>query len=296
MHTWAVWQGAEYGICRYGLAVGSREWSPFRPSARWSFDSPYIEFLASIARRSVTPILLIALWQLSTTAGWISPSVLAAPSQVWSTFVELASEGEILRDIGLSAQRVFFGLAIGGSIGVALGVISGLSKIGEESIDPPLQMVRAMPSLGTAPLLVIWLGIDEGVKVGLVAIGVIFPLYINIFKGIRGIDRRYAELAKVCDVSRRELLLRVILPGALPQALVGLRLALGFAWLSLVIGEGINARGGIGYLVSQGRNALQTDWIILGLVLYALLGLAMEALVRFIEWRALPWKSGFTPT
>lgn len=156
-------------------------------------------------------------------------------------------------------------------------------------------MIRAMPSLGMAPLLVIWLGIDEGVKVGLVAIGVVFPLYINIFKGIRGIDRRFAELATMCGASRRELLRSVILPGALPSALVGLRLSLGIAWLSLVVGEGINATGGIGYLVAQGRNALLTDWIILGLILYAILGLLMESVVRLIERWAMPWNKGFIP-
>lgn len=247
----------------------------------------------SIARRSVTPILLIALWQYATAVGWVDPAVLAPPSQVWATFVELSSTGEILVHVLTSLQRVLLGLAIGGTVAVILGVASGLSKLGEEAIDPPLQMIRAMPSLGTAPLLVIWLGIDEGVKVGLVAIGVVFPLYINLYKGIRGIDRRFAELAQMCGASRRELLTRVILPGALPSALVGLRLSLGIAWLSLVIGEGINAQGGIGYLVAQGRNALQTDWIILGLVLYAILGLLMEALVRLLEWRLLPWSRGF---
>lgn len=247
----------------------------------------------SVARRAVTPLLLIALWQYSTAVGWVDPAVLASPSQVWATFVELAGTGEILSHVLISLQRVLLGLAIGGSVAVALGLTSGLSRLGEEAIDPPLQMIRAMPSLGTAPLLVIWLGIDEGVKVGLVAIGVVFPLYINLYKGIRGIDRRFAELAQICGASHRELLTRVILPGALPSALVGLRLSLGIAWLSLVIGEGINAQGGIGYLVAQGRNALQTDWIILGLVLYAILGLLMEAMVRLLEWRLLPWNRGF---
>lgn len=247
----------------------------------------------SIVRRSVTPILLIALWQYASGAAWVDPSVLAPPSQVWATFVGLASTGEILFHVLTSLNRVLLGLAIGGTVAVVLCIASGLSKLGEETIDPPLQMIRAMPSLGTAPLLVIWLGIDEGVKVGLVAIGVVFPLYINLYKGIRGIDRRFAELAQVCGATRHELLTRVILPGALPSALVGLRLSLGIAWLSLVIGEGINAQGGIGYLVAQGRNALQTDWIILGLVLYAILGLLMEALVRLLERRLLPWNRGF---
>lgn len=251
--------------------------------------------LAAIGRRSIAPIVLIGLWQVACAGGWVEPSVLAPPSQVWRTFIQLAATGEILHHVGISLQRVLLGLAIGGSVAVVFGAAAGLSKLGEEAIDPPLQMIRAMPSLGTAPLLVIWLGIDEGVKVGLVAIGVVFPLYINIFKGIRGIDRRFAELARVCNASRREVLSRVVLPGALPSALVGLRLALGIAWLSLVVGEAINAQGGIGYLVSQGRSGLQTDWIILGLVLYAALGLTMEALVRIIEWRTLPWRRDFLP-
>jgi len=246
-----------------------------------------------MARRAIVPLLLIALWQLAGSSGWVEPSVLAPPSQVWNTFAELFVSGDIFRHIAISLQRVVLGIAIGGSIAIILGVAAGLSRLGEETIDPTIQMLRAMTSLGTAPLLVIWLGIDEGVKVGLVAIGAVFPLYINLYKGIRGIDHRYAELAKMCGASRTELLTRVILPGALPSALVGLRLSLGIAWLSLVIGEGINADGGIGYLIAQGRNALQTDWIILGLVLYAILGLLMEALVRLIERRLLPWNKGF---
>jgi len=262
-------------------------------SARAAGSKRRSRLLPVILRRSIAPVLLIALWQWASVAGWVDPSVLAPPSQVWSTFVELARTGEIVSHIATSLERVLAGLAIGGSVAVVLGLTAGLSRIGEDAIDPPLQMIRAMPSLGIAPLLVIWLGIEEGVKVGLVAIGVVFPLYINLYKGIRGIDRRYAELAQMCGVSRRELLTRVILPGALPSTLVGLRLSLGIAWLSLVIGEGINAQGGIGYLVAQGRNALQTDWIILGLVLYAMLGLLMEALVRFLEWRLTPWNRGF---
>ena len=248
----------------------SAEQKPIRQRSQMRWIGKGLSALTPIAHRAVTPMLLIGLWQLASSLGWIQVSILAPPSRVWQTFVELASTGEILRHVVISLQRVLLGLSIGGSIAVTLGLLAGLSKLGEEAIDPPLQMIRAMPSLGTAPLLVIWLGIDEGVKVGLVAMGVVFPLYINIYK--------------------------VILPGTLPSALVGLRLSLGSAWLSLVIGEGINAQGGIGYLVSQGRNALLTDWIILGLVLYAILGLLMEALVRLIEWRALPWRRSFVAT
>jgi sulfonate transport system permease protein len=253
---------------------------------------PIASAATTIVRRAAMPTGLIILWQFAGDSGWLDPAVLATPSQVCATFIELLSSGEMLSDVAVSLWRVVQGIVIGGTIAIVLGTLTGLSKIAEDTIDPTLQMLRAMPFLGIAPLLVIWLGIDEGVKVGLVTIGVIFPLYINLYKGIRGIDRRYAELAQMCGASRWELLRRVILPGALPSALVGLRLSLGVAWLSLVVGEGINAQGGIGYIIAQGRNALQTDWIIVGLVLYAILGLLMEAMVRSLEKRALPWNRG----
>jgi sulfonate transport system permease protein len=256
---------------------------------------PRLGWVWHVARRAMTPVLLIALWQALSASGMIDPAALASPLQVWRTFLDLAGTGEIFADLAISFWRIVLGFAIGGSVALVLGLIAGLSRLGEDAVDPPLQMIRAMPSLGMAPLLVIWLGIDEGVKVGLVAIGVVFPLYINLTKGIRGIDRRFAELARVCDATRRELLLRVVLPGALPSVLVGLRVALGIAWLSLVVGESINAQGGIGYLIAQGRNALQTDWIVLGLVLYAALGLAMEGFVRLLERWALPWRREFLP-
>lgn len=243
--------------------------------------------------RIASPVALIGLWQLSADQGWTTTAELSPPAKVWQTGVQLFNNGQLLDDVGKSLERVLLGLAIGGSVAIILGLISGLSRLGESLVDPPLQMLRTMPSLGTAPLLVIWLGIDEGIKVGLVAIAVLFPLYINLHRGIRSIDHRYRELAAICGASRRQVIRDVILPGAMPSLLVGLRLSLGIAWLALVIGEEINANGGIGYLISQGQNALQTNLIILALVLYAILGLLMEGVVRIIEVRVLRWRRGF---
>jgi sulfonate transport system permease protein len=143
------------------------------------------------------------------------------------------------------------------------------------------------------PLLIVWLGIGEGVKIGLIVIGVVFPVYLNLHKGIRSVDPRYAELSRACGVGRWGVIRKVILPGALPAFLIGLRFALGIAWLSLVIGETVNADKGVGYLIMHGQQYLQTDVIVMGLVIYAILGLLMEALVRLIEWRALPWRREF---
>ena len=249
--------------------------------------------LASIARRSAVPIALIVIWQLASAFGWIDSKTLASPLQVWHTAKELSGEGELWPNVLVSLRRVVIGLAIGGAIGTLLGLVAGLSRVGEELVDAPLQMLRTLPFLGLLPLLVVWLGIGEGIKIGLVVIGVIFPIYLNLHKGIRSVDPRFAELSRSCEVGRWGMIRKVILPGALPSYLVGLRFALGIAWLSLVVGETTNAEKGIGYLIMQGEQYLRTEVIVLGLVIYALLGLCMEGLVRVIEWKTLPWHKEF---
>jgi sulfonate transport system permease protein len=249
--------------------------------------------LSGIARRAAAPLLLLAAWQAAASVGWLDPGTLASPAEVWQAFTTSLSSGELVPSILTSLRRVLVGLAIGVSIGTVLGLVAGLSRIGEELVDAPLQMLRALPFLGLMPLLIVWLGIGEGVKVGLVVIGVIFPVYLNLHKGIRGVDPRFAELSKACGVGRWGVIRKVILPGALPSFLVGLRFSLGIAWLSLVIAETVNADKGIGYLIMQGQQYLQTDVIVMGLVIYALLGLLMEGVVRLIEWRTLAWRKEF---
>ncbi|HEY4095800.1 MAG TPA: ABC transporter permease [Baekduia sp.] len=249
--------------------------------------------LPMILRRATVPILLIVLWQVASWAGWIDGSTLASPIEVWHAFTRSWSSGQLWPSILTSLRRVTIGLAIGVSAGTILGLIAGLSRVGEELVDAPLQMLRALPFLGLMPLLIVWLGIGEGVKIGLIVIGVVFPVYLNLHKGIRSVDPRYAELSRACGVGRWGVIRRVILPGALPSFLIGLRFALGIAWLSLVIGETVNADKGIGYLIMQGQQYLETDVIVMGLVIYAILGLLMEGLVRLIEWRALPWRREF---
>jgi sulfonate transport system permease protein len=248
---------------------------------------------AMIARRSLVPILLVVLWQIASWAGWIDDSTLASPIQVWHAFVDSWTSGQLGPSILTSLRRVVIGLAIGVSIGTILGLIAGLSRVGEEVVDGPMQMIRSLPFLGLMPLLIVWLGIGEGVKVGLVVIGVVYPIYLNLHKGIRAVDPRFAELSKACGVGRWGVITKVILPGALPAFLVGLRFSLGIAWLSLVIGETVNADKGIGYLIMQGQQYQQTDVIVMGLVIYALLGLILEGIVRLIEWRLLPWRKDF---
>lgn len=283
-----------------GKSISGSAIAPFAPHASWRLRALALpqqtRRLGRTARRLSLIVLLLVVWQGASWLGWLGVQTLASPAEVWAAAVQLWQSGELLPSIWISLWRVIQGLLIGVSIGGVLGLIAGLSRAGEDIVDTPLQMLRALPFLGLLPLLIVWLGIGEGIKVGMAAIGVVFPIYLNLSKGIRAVDHRYAELAQTCGVGWFGLVRWIILPGAWPAFLVGLRFSLGIAWLSLVVTEAVNAESGIGYLIQQGQQFLQTDVIVLGLVIYALLGLAMEALVRLIEWRTLRWRVDFTGT
>jgi sulfonate transport system permease protein len=184
---------------------------------------------------------------------------------------------------------------IGASIGGALAVVAGLSRLGEDIVDAPMQMLRTLPFLALVPLFILWFGIGELPKIALVTLGASFPVYLNLFAGIRGVDPKLIEAGRVFGLSRLAMVRRVILPGALPSLLVGLRYALGVSWLSLVVAEQINATAGIGYLIDDARDFLRTDVIVVGLLVYALLGLGADALIRGVERRTLRWRPSLVP-
>src|SRR4051812_24334496 len=241
-------------------------------------------------RRFASPLVLVLLWQAASMAGLISPRALAAPTTVIATAWELLFSGELPHHLVVSLGRVAVGLSIGISLGVSFALVAGLSRLGEEIVDAPLQMLRTLPFLALVPLFILWFGIGETPKIALVALGTTFPVYLTLFAGIRGVDPKLVEAGKVFGLDRRGLLRHVVLPGALPSGLVGLRYALGTAWLSLVIAEQINATSGIGFLINDARDFLRTDIIVVGLLVYALLGLCADALMRALERRALAWR------
>ncbi len=254
-----------------------------RPVSRrvWHFNG---------VRRFLSPVVLLMLWQLGSASGFISPRVLAAPTTILAAAWGLLVSGELVTNMAVSLQRVAIGLAIGLTVGGGLAVVSGLSRLGEDVVDAPMQMVRTLPFLALVPLFILWFGIGEVPKIGLVALGATFPIYLNLFAGIRGIDPKLLEAGRIFGLNRIGIIRHIVLPGALPSALVGLRYALGTAWLSLVVAEQINATAGIGYLINDARDFLRTDVIVVGLVLYAILGLAADALVRLAERRMLAWR------
>jgi sulfonate transport system permease protein len=242
-------------------------------------------------RRWISPLLLIVLWQVSSSTGILPPDKLSSPWTVLQAGAEVARSGELGSAFVVSLGRVAAGFAVGAAIAVVLGIVSGLSRWGEVLIDPPVQMLRTLPFLGLIPLFILWFGIGEEPKIALVALGVVFPLYLNIHSGIRNADDQLIEATTALGYTKAERLWHVILPGALPQALVGLRLSLGTAWLALIVGETVNADAGLGYLINNARDFLRTDVVVVGLVVYAVLGLTTDYLVRLLERRALRWRA-----
>ncbi|MFE9405684.1 ABC transporter permease [Streptomyces sp. NPDC006530] len=245
-------------------------------------------------RRTVGPVTLLVLWQVLSASGVLSPDTLASPGTVARAGADLVGDGTLPSAMGISLQRVAVGLLIGGAAGIVLALGSGLSRLGEDLIDATVQMLRTVPWVGLIPLFIIWLGIGEAPKVALIALGVAFHLYLNVYAGIRGVDAQLVEAGQALGLGRWGLVRHVVLPGALPGAMTGLRYSLATAWLALVFGESINADAGIGFLMNQAREFFRTDVIVVCLVVYAFLGLLADAVVRTLERLLLQWRPTFT--
>jgi sulfonate transport system permease protein len=242
-------------------------------------------------QRLIGPAAVLAVWSLASGFHLVSPRVLPSPGTVLAAAGRLIGSGELQRHLMTSTGRAMLGLVCGTLAGLVLALIAGLSRLGENLLDTNIQMLRAMPILALMPLAIVWLGIGETMKVTLVALGVFFPIYLNTHAAIRGTDSRYLDLAETVKLSRWQLIRHVILPGSLPGFFTGLRFSVAICWLVLVVAEQTNATSGIGYLMSRARGLSQTDVIMVGLAVYALLGLTSDAIVRLVENRGLTWRS-----
>jgi sulfonate transport system permease protein len=236
------------------------------------------------------PALLLLYWSVLSVTGFLDPRILPAPWTAVSTGIDLIREGRLQENLAVSAERALAGLFFGSIAGVALALISGLSVLGGYVVDGLVQLKRGIPILALIPFMILWFGIGETMKVTVIATAVFFPIYIQTHTALSAIDVRYVELAETLRLSRWKFLSRIVLPGALPGFLTGLRFGATAAWLALVVVEQLNATSGIGYMVTLARNYAQTDVMLVGLVVYAILGFGSDALVRQIERRALRWR------
>lgn len=246
----------------------------------------------SLLWRFVTPVVVVAVWQIAASAGWLSPQILAAPSSVLRSLAELWQSGQLLDFLGASARRAGLGVVIGLTVGAGLGIVSGLTALGEDLIDPTMQMFRAVPFLALVPLFLAWFGVEETFKVVLIAVASIAPMYAYTYLGVRGVDRKIVEAARGYGVEGLALVRQVIVPTALPNLMMGVRISLSVSLTGLIAAEQIGTTEGIGYLVSLSQQYFRNDYMVLCIVLYAVIGLLIDAAVRLVERLAMPWRAG----
>jgi sulfonate transport system permease protein len=256
--------------------------------------------LASLWRRLhwplgiyTTPVLILVVWEVLGLTGILPPLYAPAPTDIASTAVQLWNDGVLGPDLAISLQRAGLGLALGLSVGIGTGVLGGFLRRGEYLFNGLAQILNTIPLLAVLPLMIVWFGIDELTKVLLIAFGAGVPMYLNLFAAIRGVDQRLIEMARTTGAGRLRVVTWVLLPGALPGFLVGLRFSLAYSVLGLVAAETINADQGLGFLVTQAQTYLQTNQVFVGLVIYSILGLLADQLVRILERVLLRWRPSY---
>ncbi|MFG1731719.1 ABC transporter permease [Paenibacillus sp. 843] len=241
----------------------------------------------------LVPLFIIIVWQIAGALDWLNPILLPTPLSIWHEFVQLTSTGELIRHLGISSWRALLGFLLGGSLGLAAGIWVGFSYKAERLVDPSLQMLRTLPHLAIAPLFILWFGFGETSKILLIAKGSFFPLYVNTFLGIRSVDNRLFDVARVLQFRRWDQIRRLIVPAALPHIFLGIRLSIGVAWLGLVVAELMGASSGIGYIINDARSFSWTTVVFVGIMVFALVGKLSDTLVKWLEGRMLRWQDSY---
>ncbi|HEX5786397.1 MAG TPA: aliphatic sulfonate ABC transporter permease SsuC [Burkholderiaceae bacterium] len=276
-----------------GPSTSSDSFASATPSAVWLAWGRWWRAAVQRVLPWLVPVALLVVWQAASSLGWLSTRVLPSPWQVVEAFWALSSSGELWTHVKVSAWRALTGLAIGGGLGLVLGLLTGSSKLAETLLDSSVQMVRNIPALALIPLVILWFGIEEEAKLFLIAVSVFFPIYLNTFHGIRNVDPGLVEMGRTYGLDRWQLYTQVVLPGALSSILVGLRFSLGLMWVILIVAETISAQAGIGYLTMNAREFLQTDVVLVGILLYAALGKLADVFAKALERHWLRWHPGY---
>ncbi|WP_150273394.1 ABC transporter permease [Paenibacillus tepidiphilus] len=242
---------------------------------------------------ALLPAAAIAVWQLAGSTGLVSPEFLPTPLAILAAFTELAVHGGLSHHLGVSIGRAGLGFLIGAMLGLLLGTLTGLFRRAEYMLDPGVQVLRLVPHLAIAPLIILWFGFGEVSKIVIIMSGSFFPLYVNTFMGIRGVDNKLFEVARVLGFSPWQRLRRLVLPAALPGILLGLRLSMAVAWIGLVVAELIGSQSGVGFLINEAKQNSNTPVIFVGIVIFAVVGKLIDSLFRLIERKALHWRDSY---
>lgn len=242
---------------------------------------------------TISPVVALLLWELSVTVGLIDGSLFAPPSKIPGALLETIQNGTLLHGIGVSALRAAAGLFAGTVLGVAAAVVAGLWRGGDLAINPIAQLLRPLPATALTTLFILLFGIGEFTKVLIIAFGTFFPVYLNTLHGIRSVDVKLVELAAVSGFTRRRLIREVVVPSATPDFFVGFRFSASVAWLLLVVAEQINAKAGLGYILTEAQRYFRTDIIVGVLIVYALLGLITDKLIVSLSRGVLRWRTEY---
>lgn len=265
---------------------GSREWLK-RKDAHWKIR------WTNIALGWSVPLLILIVWQVAGNLGLLNPILLPTPSVIWNELVAMTLSGELASNLGISAGRAFLGFLLGGGLGLAAGLWVGFSYKAERLVDPSLQMLRTLPHLAIAPLFILWFGFGEASKILLIAKGAFFPLYVNTFLGIRSTDSKWFDVARVLEFSKWDMIWKLIIPAALPNIFLGIRLSIGVAWLGLVVAELMGSSSGIGYIINDARSFSLTSVVFVGIIVFAVVGKLSDSLVKWLEHRMLTWQDSY---
>ncbi|WP_434011155.1 ABC transporter permease [Peribacillus simplex] len=247
----------------------------------------------SALRGSFLPVIVLIAWQSLGSVGILPAQLFSSPLLIVTTFIDLVRSGEMGMHLQISLTRALLGFALGGFLGLLLGVIVGMQKKSEEYLNPSIQMLRTVPLLAITPLFIMWFGFGELSKVLLIALGAFFPLYLQTFLGLRNVDKKLYDVARILEFSRLEQITKLMIPAALPNILLGIRLALSAAWMCLVVAELLGADRGVGFMIQDARSFMQTDVVFVGIIIFALAGKISDSFVRFLENHLLKWQDSF---
>jgi sulfonate transport system permease protein len=251
--------------------------------------SPIRRFLSYI----LLTVTLVIVWQLAVEWEYVKPILLPPPSEIAKTCWEMILSGELFEHLWVSLRRVLEGFALAAASGLFFGIIIGLSPRFDHMTDLVFQITKPIPPISWIPLAILWFGIGEMSKIYIIFLGAFFPVLINTVDGIRQTDGRFVELARVLEVSRARLIWQVILPGALPSIMTGLRIGLMVAWICVVAAELIAASSGVGFMIMNGRLSSQTDQVLLGMLTIGVMGKVLDEILKRIERRIIRWRSVF---
>ncbi|OBZ11291.1 ABC transporter permease [Bacillus sp. FJAT-26390] len=241
----------------------------------------------------IVPIIIVVLWQTVSGLGLIAETLLPAPLLIAKSFIQLCASGELFEHLGISVYRAALGFLLGGTLGLLLGLSTGLGKVAEKTLDPSLQMLRTVPLLAVIPLFILWFGIGEFAKVLLIGLGAFFPVYVNTFLGIRSTDAKLYEVSRIFQYTKLQQVTKLIIPAALPNILLGVRLSLGVSWLLLVVAEMMGTSAGIGYMIQDARAYSETEIVFVGIIIFAVVGKLSDSAVRLLETRWLRWRDTY---